>query len=56
MSLVPNEDEARTLLAGGEMARSCPEDLAGANWRRSTACGTVVVTLGAAGCVVHGHR
>jgi ribokinase len=48
--LVPNENEARALLAGGEDVVA--EDLAGA-LSRELGVPTVAVTLGAAGCALH---
>jgi len=51
--LVPNEAEARALLGGDQVSRDVPADGLASALVAGLGVGTVVVTLGAAGCVAH---
>jgi ribokinase len=51
--LVPNEAEARALLGDSEVGRGVPADGLASALAARLGVGTVVVTLGAAGCVTH---
>lgn len=51
--LVPNEVEARALIGDDQVGRDLPADGLASALAAGLGVGTVVVTLGAAGCVAH---